>query len=164
MENVKSSKIGLTREQASIKLKLSNPLSTGYGKYQYLKEIRKQRQLFMFKDFLCWYNKTACGSIFGGCGKYDWLPTLQKNWKVRARLYNIKLRQNFPTRTCRCKTFNNQMGKRRSIGKISRRFWCPSVVFTWKIVPNDAFLPKKANCWKSIICKNASQLNCVLLS
>ena len=50
-------KIGLTTEQAVVKLKLSQPPPTGIENYQYLQRIWKQEQMSSFKDFLRWYNK-----------------------------------------------------------------------------------------------------------
>ena len=50
-------KIGLTTEQAVVKLKLPKPPPTGIENYQYLQQIWKQEQMSSFKDFLRWYNK-----------------------------------------------------------------------------------------------------------
>ena len=47
-------KIGLTREQGVINLKLSKPPPTWIESYQYLQQIWKQEQLSSFKDFLRW--------------------------------------------------------------------------------------------------------------
>ena len=46
----------MTREQAVVKLKLSKQPLTGFASHQYLQQIRKQQQMFRFKNFLRWFN------------------------------------------------------------------------------------------------------------
>ena len=49
-------KIGLTTEQAVVKLKISTPTPTGIENYQYLRQLWKQEQMSSFKDFFRWSN------------------------------------------------------------------------------------------------------------
>ena len=65
-------KSGLTTEQAVVKLKLSKPPPTGIENHQYLHQIRKQKQMSSFKDFLRWYNNK------------DVVPTLEAMQKMVA--------------------------------------------------------------------------------
>ena len=61
---------GLTTEKAVIKLKRSKPPPTGIENYHYLQQIRKQKQLSSFKDFLRLYNNK------------DVVPTLEAMQKM----------------------------------------------------------------------------------
>ena len=83
-------KKGMTTEQAVVKLKLSNPLTTGIENYHYLQQIWKQVQMSSFKDFLRWYNKKDVVPTLEAMQKKDCFSSRQRYRYVKAWLYFTK--------------------------------------------------------------------------
>ena len=152
-------KIGLTTEQAVVKLKLSKPPPTGIENNLYLQQIWMQEEMSSFKDFLRWYNKK------------DVVPTLEAMQKKIAfcpgkdidmlkldctlpNLANICLHKstdaNFYPFTKRDKDLLEKIRKDVVGG--------PSIFFTRKAVVDETFIRKSTNICKSKVGIDASHL------
>ena len=152
-------KIGLTTEQAVVKLKLSKPPPTGIENYHYLQEIWKQEQMSSFKDFLRWYNNE------------DVVPTLEAMQKMVAFYHDkdidmLRLGCTLPNlaNICLHKSTDANFypfteGDKDLLEEIREDVVDgPSIVFTRKAVVDETFIRKFANIGKSIVGIDASQL------
>ena len=153
-------KIGMTTDEAVVKLKLPKPPRTGVEVYQYLQQIWKQHQMRSFEDFFRWHNNV------------DAVPTLEAIQKTITFthcnvIYILKFGSTLPKLATFC-LHNYSDTKIYPFTEADENLWehirenvvgglC--IVSTRKVFVDETFIRKSTNICKSIVGIDASQLH-----
>ena len=151
-------KIGLTTEQAVVKLKLLKPPPTGIEDHQQLQQILKKEQMSSFKDFSRWYNKRDVTTLEAmpklTAFYHDKDIDMLKLGCILPNLANICLHKSTDA-----KIYPFTEGDKDLLEKNRKDIvGGPSIVFTCKAVVDETFIRKSANICKPFVGIDASQL------